>query len=65
MILRHRHRQSKNIIAAWSRTLPRVLTGWLPSTDSAQHFMAKIKEGRLAEVDAYLADLDRSINESA
>ena len=64
LILRHRHRQSQNIIAAWSRSMPRVLTGWLPSTGDAQHFMAKIKEGRLDEVDAYLAELDRAINAS-
>lgn len=64
MILRHRHRQSQNIIAAWSRTMPRVLTGWLPSTDDAQRFMGKIKAGRLAEIDAYLVDLDRQLNQS-
>ena len=61
MILRHRHRQSANIIAAWSRTMPRLLTGWLPSTPSAQHYMRQIKAGQLAEVDAWLADLDRTI----
>jgi hypothetical protein len=65
MILRHPHRQSANIIAAWSRTMPRLLTGWLPSTESAQHTMALIKAGRFAEVDAELAELDRKINEGA
>jgi hypothetical protein len=65
MILRHPHRQSANIIAAWSRTMPRLLTGWLPSTESAQHYMALIKAGRFAEVDAELAELDRKINTGA
>lgn len=65
MILRHRHRQSANIIAAWSRTMPRLMTGWLPSTPSAQHVMAQIKAGELAGVDAWLADLDRTINGNA
>jgi hypothetical protein len=62
MILRHPHRQSANIIAAWSRTMPRLLTGWLPSTADAQAFMALIKAGRLAEVDAELARLDQGIS---
>lgn len=62
MILRHPHRQSANTIAAWSRTMPRLLTGWLPSTATAQHYMALIKAGRLHEVDAELAELDRAIN---
>ncbi len=65
MILRHPHRQSINIIAAWSRTTPRLLTGWLPTTKYAQHFMALINAGRISEVDAALAELDCVINESA
>jgi hypothetical protein len=65
MILRHPHRQSANIIAAWSRTMPRLLTGWLPSTTTAQAYMAFIKAGCLDEVDAELAKLDQRINEQA
>jgi hypothetical protein len=65
MILRFPHRQSANIIAAWSRTMPRLLTGWLPTTGTAQNYMDLIKAGRLAEVDAYLAELDRAINTAA
>jgi hypothetical protein len=64
MILRHRHRQSANIIAAWSRTMPRLLTGWLPSTAAAQHYMGLIKSGRLDEVDHALAEIDRALNAS-
>lgn len=60
MILRHRH--SANIIQAWSRTMPRLLTGWLPSTAAAQHHMGLIKAGRFDEVDQELAELDRQIN---
>jgi hypothetical protein len=63
MILRHRHRQSDNIIQAWSRTMPRLLTGWLPTTNDAQHFMALIKAGRFAEVDAALYELDQTLNQ--
>jgi hypothetical protein len=65
MILRYPHRQSANIIAAWSRTMPRLLTGWLPSTQVAQHFMALIKAGQMAEVDRELAIIDRKINRDA
>lgn len=65
MILRHPHRQSANIIAAWSRTMPRLLTGWLPSTATAQHYMALVKAGRFDELDAELAELDRAINHAA
>lgn len=64
MILRHPHRQSRNIIEAWSRTVPRLLTGWLPTTESAQRYMALVKAGRLAELDEMLDELDRTINES-
>ena len=62
IILRHPHRQSANIITAWSRTMPRLLTGWLPTTAEAQTFMAKIKAGNLTAVDAELAHLDTLIN---
>lgn len=65
MVLRHPHRQSNNTIAAWSRTMPRLLTGWLPSTQTAQHYMAKIKAGKTDEVDAELAKIDQQINQSA
>jgi hypothetical protein len=62
MILRHRHRQSANIVAAWQRTVPRLLTGWLPTTPEAQRMMALVKQGRLAEVDDKLRELDQLIN---
>jgi hypothetical protein len=65
MILRHPHRHSENILAAWSRSMPRLLTGWLPSTVEAQHLMAEIKAGHIDEVDAALFDLDRKIANTA
>jgi hypothetical protein len=62
MILRFPHRQSTNIVKAWRLTTPRLLTGWLPSTESAQHYMRLVKAGRMAEVEAEIAELDRSLN---
>jgi hypothetical protein len=62
MILRFPHRQSANIIKAWRLTTPRLLTGWLPSTESAQHYMRLVKEGRMAEVEAEIAELDKTLN---
>jgi hypothetical protein len=62
MILRHPHRQSTNTINAWRRTMPRLLTGWLPTTQTAQHYMALIKKGHFTVVDAELRDLDRALN---
>lgn len=64
MILRHPHRQSGSIIKAWRLATPRLLTGWLPSTESAQHYMRLVKAGRLAEVEAEIAKLDRSLNQA-
>ncbi|MCC6453737.1 MAG: hypothetical protein IT328_02215 [Caldilineaceae bacterium] len=62
MILRHSHRQSASIFAAWRRSTPRLLTGWLPTTEFAQRYMALIKAGRLAEVDAALHELDQTLS---
>jgi hypothetical protein len=45
--------------------MPRLLTGWLPSTVSAQQYMALVKAGRIEEIDAELAELDRAINEAS
>ncbi len=64
MILRHPHRQSKNIITAWRLSLPRLLTGWLPSTESAQKQMALIKAGHVKEVEMALEELDRQLQSS-
>ena len=61
MILRHPHRQSANIITAWRLSTPRLLTGWLPTTEEAQHYMALIKAGRVAEVEAALKALDQRL----
>jgi uncharacterized protein (UPF0212 family) len=60
-VLRHPHQHSANAVAAWSRTTPRILTGWLPSRTDAQRTMALIKQGRLDEVDAGLAVVDGEI----
>lgn len=60
-VLRHPHQHSDNAVAAWSRTTPRVLTGWLPSRADAQRTMALIKQGRLDEVAAGLVAVDEEI----
>ncbi len=51
-VLRYPQRHSKNAVAAWRLSVPRLLTGWLPTTAAAQHMMALIKAGRLPEVDS-------------
>lgn len=51
-ILRFPNRNSKNIVAAWRLSMPRLLTGWRPSTDEAQRTMALIVAGRWDEVEA-------------
>ncbi len=61
MILRHPHRQSQNIITAWRLSMPRLLTGWLPSTEMAQQYMTLIKAGRVKEVEMALEELDQQI----
>lgn len=61
-VLRHRHQHSTNAVTAWSLTVPRVLTGWLPSRKDAQRMMAAIKDGRVDDVQAELQKLDGEIN---
>jgi hypothetical protein len=62
-ILRFPHRNSNNIVAAWRLSMPRLLTGWLPSTDEAQRTMALIVAGRWDEVREGIKQLDQSINQ--
>jgi hypothetical protein len=61
-VLRYPRRHSANAVAAWRLTVPRLLTGWLPTTPGAQHMMAAIKAGRLDEVRRAVEQLDREIN---
>ncbi len=63
-ILRFPHRNSRNIVAAWRLTVPLLLTGWLPTTEQAQHYMGLIKAGRIREVEERVRELDRTINQS-
>lgn len=60
-VLRHRHRHSREIVIAWSLSMPRVLAGWLPSTAEAQRAKALINQGRIDEVRLWLAEVDRQI----
>jgi hypothetical protein len=61
MVLRHPHRQSQAAVQAWRLSVPRLLTGWNPTTQAAQRMMARIKAGRLDEVEAELRVLDAEI----
>lgn len=45
-IVRYPHRYSQNIVTGWSTALPRILTGWLPSTEEAQRGMARLRAGK-------------------
>jgi hypothetical protein len=60
-VLRHPHRYPTNAVTAWRYTMPRLLTGWLPTTEEAQRMMPLIKAGRLAEVEVELERLDHTI----
>ncbi len=64
-VLRYPHRHSKNAVAAWRLTVPRLLTGWLPTTQGAQQIMALIKAGRMQEVERAVAELDAAINQGS
>jgi uncharacterized protein (UPF0212 family) len=61
-ILRNPGQNSANILTAWRLTYPRVLVGWLPTTDEAQRWMAKIKEGGIDQARAVMARVDAEIN---
>jgi uncharacterized protein (UPF0212 family) len=61
-VLRYPQRHSSNAVAAWRLTLPRILTGWLPSTPEAQRAMAMIKAGQLDEVQRLIRQVDAQIN---
>jgi uncharacterized protein (UPF0212 family) len=61
-VLRYPQRHSQNAVAAWRLTLPRILTGWLPSTQEAQRAMAMIKAGQLGEVQRLIRQVDARIN---
>lgn len=60
-ILRHRHRYSKAIVTGWSLTMPRLLTGWLPTTVEAQRGTALINQGRVDEARAAFTVTDAQI----
>ncbi len=61
-VLRYPQRHSPDAVAAWRLSMPRLLTGWLPSTEDAQRVMAMIKAGRMAEVTELVRQLDLGIN---
>jgi uncharacterized protein (UPF0212 family) len=61
-VLRYPQRHSSNAVAAWRLSLPRILTGWLPSTQEAQRAMAMIKAGQLEQVQGLIHLLDVQIN---
>ena len=62
-VLRYPHRHSANAVAGWRLTMPRVLTGWLPTTPGAQRVGHMIKQGRMDEVKALIRKVDGEINE--
>lgn len=62
-VLRFPGAHSAHAVQAWRLSLPRVLTGWLPTTAEAQRTMNLIKQGQLKEVQRAVKELDRRINE--
>ena len=61
-VLRYPQRHSPSAVAAWRLSMPRLLTGWLPSTEDAQRIMGLIKAGRMDEVNELICQLDEMIN---
>jgi hypothetical protein len=64
-ILRFPHRSSENIVIAWKMSVPRLLTGWLPTTAEAQRAMDQIKVGEVEAVRAAMKQVDEAINRAA
>lgn len=62
-ILRYRHRHSNAIVIGWSLSMPRLLTGWLPTTAEAQRGKALINKGRIDEARMAMEAIDRQINQ--
>ncbi len=61
-VLRYPQRHPPNAVAAWRLSMPRLLTGWLPSTRDAQYIMRLVKAGRMDEVTELVRQLDKEIN---
>jgi hypothetical protein len=60
-VLRFPQVHSAHALVGWRLSLPRILTGWLPSTSEAQYAMNLIKLGRMEEVYQGLQKIDRAI----
>jgi hypothetical protein len=60
-VVRHPHRYPPDSVTGWRLTMPRLLTGWLPTTAEAQRGAALIKQGRMAEITQWLAAVDAAI----
>jgi uncharacterized protein (UPF0212 family) len=63
-VLRYPNSHSANAVTAWRLSVPRLLTGWLPTTAEAQQTMKLIKAGRLLEVAQQVRELDDAIRQS-
>lgn len=61
-VLRYPHRHSQHAVAAWQLSMPRLLTGWLPTTQQAHHLMALVKNGQLDQAQHEMYAIDRTIN---
>ncbi len=59
-VLRHPHRYPPNSVLGWRLNIPRLLTGWLPSTAEAQAASKLLKTGRMDEVKALLQQLEQA-----
>jgi uncharacterized protein (UPF0212 family) len=62
-VLRYPHRHSQNAVTAWRMSIPRLLTGWLPSIKAAQQSMVLIKAGRAQELEQMCKELDLAIQQ--
>ena len=60
-VLRYPQRHSANSVAGWRLTMPRILTGWLPTTQGAQRVNKMLKQRRLAEVKELIRAVDEEI----
>jgi hypothetical protein len=61
-VLRYPQRHSQNAVAAWRLSLPRILTGWLPSTQEARQVMVLIKNNQIEKARTLIRQVDAQIN---
>lgn len=61
-VIRHPHRYSPIIAAAWRMNMPRMLTGWLPPGEEARRQATLLKTNQPVDWEAVYREIDAKIN---